>query len=125
LVDAKYTKGEYKGNYVEYAPKTIERVGMNYYYKGFAVNAQYSYHGKSFGDAGNTVFSEDALVGEIPAYNIVDLSASYRWSQYKLSFGINNLTNNKYFTLRTDEYPGPGIIPASARMFYGGFTLSL
>ena len=124
LVDAKYTKGEYKGNYVEYAPKTIERVGMNYYYKGFAVNAQYSYHGSSFGDAGNTVFSEDALVGEIPAYNVVDLSASYRWSQYKFSFGINNLTNNKYFTLRTDEYPGPGIIPATARMFYGGFTLS-
>lgn len=124
LIDAKYTKGEYKGNLVEYAPKVIERVGMNYYYKGFAVNAQYSYHGKAFGDAANTEFSEDALVGVIPAYDVADLSASYKWSLYKVSFGINNLTNKTYFTLRTDEYPGPGIIPSTARMFYAGFALS-
>lgn len=122
--DARYTKGEFKGNAVEYAPRTIERAGINYYYKGFAANAQYSFHGKCFGDAANTVYSADALVGEVPAYKIVDISASYRWSQYKVSLGVNNLANTEYFTLRTDEYPGPGIIPATGRMIYGGFTLS-
>jgi len=27
-----------------------------------------------------------------------------------------------YFTRRTDEYPGPGIIPSIGRSFYIGFT---
>jgi hypothetical protein len=30
-------------------------------------------------------------------------------------------TNAKYFTTRTDEYPGPGIIPAIGRSIYVGF----
>lgn len=124
LIDAKYNKGDYTGNRVEYAPKIVERVGLNYYYKGFAVNAQYSYQSKVYGDAANTEFSEDALVGIIPAYNVADLSASYKWSQYKVSLGVNNLANKEYFTLRTDEYPGPGIIPSTGRMFYAGFALT-
>ncbi len=123
-VNAKYKTGEFKGNSVEYAPELIERVGINYWYKGFTANAQYSYQSQTFGDASNTPFSEDALIGLIPAYHVVDISASYKWSQYQFRFGVNNLTNSKYFTLRTSEYPGPGIIPALGRMFYAGISLT-
>jgi len=121
-VNAKYTEGAYKGNQVEYAPHVVERVGINYWIKGFSFNAQYSYQSKSFGDASNVVFSPDALVGIIPAYYVADISAGYKWKNYELKFGVNNLTDGKYFTLRTSEYPGPGIIPAIGRMVYGGIS---
>lgn len=121
-VDARYISGEFATKKVEYAPTIINRSGLNYTVKGFSVNAQYSYQGEAFGDAANTVFSSDALVGKIPAYSIMDISASYKFKKYQLKAGVNNVTNKKYFTLRTPEYPGPGIIPSSGRMIYVGIN---
>ena len=124
-INAHYVSGNYAGNEVEYAPKYIERVGLNYRLKNFSVNMQYSYTSSSFGDASNKVYSPDALVGIIPVYSLVDISGSYRINKKcKFKFGINNLTDKKYFTLRTSEYPGPGIIPAIGRMFYVGLSAS-
>jgi Fe(3+) dicitrate transport protein len=31
---------------------------------------------------------------------------------------VNNLADKHYFTRRTDEYPGPGIIPSPGRSVY-------
>ena len=103
--DARYITGEYAGNQVEYAPKYINRFGLNYSLMGFSINAQYSYNASSYGDASDTRFSPDGLVGLIPSYSIIDISGSYDIQSYQVSFGVNNLTNAKYFTLRTDEYP--------------------
>lgn len=122
FVDAKYVKGEYKNNTVEYAPKIINRIGVNYGIKGFNFNMQYSYNSKSYGDATNTIYAADALTGIIPAYGVLDLSAGYQWRMLQFKAGINNVTNKKYFTLRTGEYPGPGIIPSDGIMFYGGIS---
>ena len=119
-VNAKYTEGEFKGNYVEYAPKVIDRVGVRYAYKHFSANAQYSFTAKQYGDATNTVYSPDALVGILPSYQVIDFSASYKVKNYQFRFGVNNLANERYFTLRTSEYPGPGIIPSPGRTFYAG-----
>ena len=61
-------------------------------------------------------------MGVIPAYTVIDWSASCKFkNNYNIKFGVNNLADNKYFTKRTDEYPGPGIIPAIGRSFYLGF----
>ncbi|MBS1651881.1 MAG: TonB-dependent receptor [Bacteroidetes bacterium] len=120
---ARYVSGEYAGNMVEYAPKNIDRVGLNYKVKDFSFNVQYSYTSSSFGDASNAKYSPDALIGIIPSYQLVDVSASYLIkNKYKIKCGVNNLTNEKYFTLRTSEYPGPGIIPSIGRMIYAGIT---
>ena len=59
---------------------------------------------------------------DIPAYAVLDWSASYKLNNYAIKLGTNNLTNKSYFTRRTDEYPGPGIIPAVGRSFYVGLT---
>lgn len=122
FIHAKYVSGENKGNWVEYAPRHIERLGINYTIASLTLNMQYSFQSKAFGDAANTVYSPDALVGAIPSYKIMDISASYRIKHYQFRAGINNLTDNRYFTLRTPEYPGPGIIPANGRMLYAGIT---
>jgi Fe(3+) dicitrate transport protein len=121
LIDAKYSSGEYKGNSVEYAPKIINRSGLTGRYKNLSATYLLSYTAKSYGDAQNNVKpSEDAVSGLIPAYTIMDLSITLKVGRYNLKAGSNNLANKQYFTKRTDEYPGPGIIPSIGRTFYLG-----
>jgi Fe(3+) dicitrate transport protein len=119
-IDAKYVEGPYKGKWEEMAPQRIDRLGVIYYCKHFSTTVVFSSVSNSFADADNTIVSSDAIVGEIPANKLVDWSSTIRIKNYMLKFGISNLTNLKYFTLRTDEYPGPGIIPANGRSFYLG-----
>jgi Fe(3+) dicitrate transport protein len=123
--DAQYVSGEYTGNYVPYAAKYQERLGLDYSFKGFSMDAQYSYAASCYSDPADTKFVPDGLVGTIPSYNVIDISAAYKLSKYQFSAGINNLTNAMYFTMRTDEYPGPGIIPSVGRMFYLGLSGSI
>jgi len=120
-IDAKYTSGEFAGNWVEFAPSTIDRFGITYTLKAFSTTFLISNTSKSYADANNTIYSPDATVGLIPAYQVLDWSGSLKIKNYVLKFGINNLADTKYFTLRTDEYPGPGIIPAIGRTVYVGF----
>ncbi len=44
---------------------------------------------------------------------------------YSVKAGINNIADKKYFTLRTDENPGPGIIPFYCEKFFVGITAKL
>jgi Fe(3+) dicitrate transport protein len=123
--DARYTSGEFNGNRVEEASQVIERVGIVYLTRGFSTTFQYNYTGDAFGDATNARVSSDPIAGYIPAYTVLDFSATYKINNYSINAGINNLLNKAYFTRRTDEYPGPGIIPAVGRSFYLGFTATL
>ena len=120
--DAKYTSGEFKGNRVEEASQIIERVGIIYSVKGLSATFQYNYTGDAFGDATNAHVSSNPIAGYIPAYSVLDFSATYKFKNYSFNGGINNMLNQAYFTRRTDEYPGPGIIPAVGRSIYVGFT---
>jgi Fe(3+) dicitrate transport protein len=121
-IDAKYTTGPYKGNSVEYAPKFINRLGLTYAKGIFSTTWLISGTDKSFGDANNAVSSTDPSVGVIPAYTVMDWSTSVKLkNNFRVKGGVNNLDDKRYFTLRTTEYPGPGIIPAMARSFYLSF----
>jgi len=42
-----------------------------------------------------------------------------------LKTGVNNLSNEHYFTRRAGGYPGPGLLPADGRTFFAtvGFVL--
>ena len=121
-IDAKYTSGEYKGNRVEAAAKTINRTGLIFNSKTFSTTFQVNYVGDAYGDASNEKISADPVAGYIPAYTVLDLSATYKIKNYTLKFGSNNLADHSYFTRRTDEYPGPGIIPSNGRSFYVGIA---
>jgi len=120
--DAKYTSGEFKGHRVEAASKVINRAGVIFNSRFFSSTFQVNYTGDAYGDAANVKVSSNPIAGYIPAYTVLDLSASYRLRHFGLKAGINNLADKAYFTRRTDEYPGPGIIPAVGRSFYVGFT---
>lgn len=116
--DAKYTDGEFAGNRVEYAPKVVNRAGVTYARGAVSGTFQVSHVSRQFGDANNTVASSDANVGAVPAYQVLDLSTRARLGRFLLSGGVNNLADAHYFTRRTDEYPGPGIIPSPGRSVY-------
>ena len=90
--------------------------------KRFSSTFQVNYVGDAFGDATNVRISENPIAGYIPAYTVLDLSATCKINNYAIKGGVNNLGDKAYFTRRTDEYPGPGIIPAVGRSFYIGLT---
>ncbi|HEU0228218.1 MAG TPA: TonB-dependent receptor, partial [Arachidicoccus soli] len=122
LIDAKYTTGEFKGNRVEASTKYINRIGLTYSDKKLSGTMQMSNVGDAYGDATNARVSSNPVAGYIPAYSVFDASATYRINRYSLKAGMNNIADKKYFTLRADEYPGPGIIPSIGRSFYVGIS---
>jgi Fe(3+) dicitrate transport protein len=122
FIDAKYTSGEFKGNRVETAAKYINRIGVTYADKKLSGTLQMNNIGDAYGDATNAKQSADPVAGYIPAYTVFDASATYRINRYSIKTGVNNITGKAYFTRRTDEYPGPGIIPSTGRSFYLGIT---
>ncbi len=127
FVDARYVSGEFRGNRVEQAPRVVNRIGLTYLSRGFVGTLQSSYTSLSYGDANNSnVPHEDAAAGRVPSYLIFDLSLKAPVAgRHSLSAGINNLFDRKYFTKRTGEYPGPGILPGQARSFYAGLNVAL
>jgi Fe(3+) dicitrate transport protein len=115
------------GKKVEYAPSQIIRAGINYDYKGFSFNYQYSYTGSVFTDAANTVLANaTATVGQLSAYDIHDVSVGYKFNKnYQVKIGANNLLNETYATRRSGGYPGPGLLPSQGRSIYGTMIIKL
>ncbi len=116
LVDSKYNGTERE---VEFVPNVNVKTGVKFGWKNLLGSIQYSYLSDQFSDAENSVTpSPSGVIGEIPAYSVVDLSLSYTYKKFKLETGINNLLDESYFTQRATGYPGPGIIPSDPLTWY-------
>jgi len=120
LIHGEYLSGQsfVIGKDVELIPPISLKTGLNFRWKKFKASYQFTFVGKHFSDATNAEFISDATRGTIPSYQVQDLSFSYGWNRFQFQTGINNLTNESYFTRRAVGYPGPGIIPSDARSFY-------
>lgn len=122
-IDARYVSGEFRGNQVEQAPHVLARAGATYGLGPVSATLQASHTADSYGDANNSVRpTDDAAAGYVPSYTVLDLSGRASLTpRHAVTFGVNNLGNTRYFTKRTGEYPGPGILPGVARSAYAGF----
>jgi Fe(3+) dicitrate transport protein len=120
VVNNALSETNYRDKRVEYAPENILRSGLTYSYKGFSTTLQHSYTDQVFADANNTILpSTNGQNGSIPSYNVFDATVSYESRVgLVLKAGINNLTNEKYFTRRSGGYPGPGVLPSDGRTFF-------
>jgi Fe(3+) dicitrate transport protein len=123
LIDARYFNSDdssVRGNTVEFVPKVNLKAGSGIHYKELNLVYQFSYISAQFTDATNATYKADpnAIVGEIPAYWVSDLSFKYQYKFVNVGAGINNLLDHRYFTRRATGYPGPGIIPSDGRSFY-------
>ena len=130
FVNTAFTNSEYtasgetnvEGNQVEFIPYVNLKTGLNFGYSNFLAGFQYTYLSKQYTDATNAPQdindNQRGIEGSIPAYGILDFSASYSFGKFKLETGVNNLLDNSYFTRRATGYPGPGIIPAQPISWY-------
>jgi Fe(3+) dicitrate transport protein len=125
IIESKYIKSNepgVEGKEVEFVPKYNIKYGIKFGYKNFTSYFQYSYLASQFSDSSNSVESNlSGVIGQIPAYDILDFSMNYKLGKIKLETGVNNILDNSYFTRRATGYPGPGIIPSPPRNYY--FTL--
>jgi Fe(3+) dicitrate transport protein len=65
-------------------------------------------------------------VGLVPAYTVVDFSASLELTKnLSLRVSVNNLLDEQYFTKRPEFYPGPGVWPSDGRSVTVSFRLML
>ena len=113
-----------EGNSVEFVPAHNLKTGLKFGFKNLSFNFQYSFISKQFTDSSNAKDGNlSGVIGEIPAYSLGDISASYKLKNISFEAGINNLFDEKYFTRRATGYPGPGIIPSAPRNLY--FTLEI
>ncbi|HAA15839.1 MAG TPA: iron dicitrate transporter, partial [Cytophagales bacterium] len=104
------------GNRVEDLPDYNIKTGLSYGFRDLRASLQGTFVGQQFSDAANTVTPFKGVFGVIPAYQVVDLSASYQFTNtVALEGSVNNLLDAFYFTRRAVAYPGPGIIPALRR----------
>lgn len=122
LIHSTYKRSEIAGiagKQVEFVPKINLKSGVRVGYKNLKASFQYSYLSEQFTEATNArEGGVSAVVGLIPAYNVMDASISYQFKKYKIEGNINNLSNNIYFTRRATGYPGPGILPSDGRSFF-------
>lgn len=137
FVNAAFTNSEYtrseennvEGNEVEFIPDVNLKTGLNFGYRNFLAGLQYTYLSTQFTDATNAPQdvndNQRGIEGSIPAYGVLDLSASYSLGRFKLEAGLNNLLDNYYFTRRATGYPGPGIIPAQPLTWYTTLQVKL
>ena len=121
-IESKYLKSNevgITGKEVEFVPKNNFKTGLKFGYKDFAINFQYSYLSSQFTDSSNATSGNlSGVIGQIPSYEISDLSMSYKLRNIKFEAGVNNLFDEIYFTRRATGYPGPGIIPSPPRNSY-------
>lgn len=127
IINSQYIRSKENGiigNTIEFVPNINLKTGFNISYKSLRSNLQFTYLAKQFTDATNAVESNlSGIIGEIPAYEILDLGISYTENKFTIEAGINNLLNKSYFTRRATGYPGPGIIPSPKKNYY--ITLEL
>jgi len=116
-----------KGKQVEFIPNSNIKSGINIGYKNLDLSYQFTYLSKQYTDVQNSGIAaagdkRSGIIGPIPAYNISDITFSYKVKYFTIKGGINNLFDRSYFTRRATGYPGPGIIPSNGRTFF--ITLS-
>ncbi len=131
FTDSKYSTdhldANISGKQVENAPRNIFRGGISFGHKGVVASLQYSYVDKAYSDANNTEKpTVNGQTGLIPAYNVLDAAASWKVKpNVTIKAGLNNLTNETYFTRRAGGYPGPGALPADGRTFFASLMVKI
>ncbi|WP_161596840.1 TonB-dependent receptor family protein [Chitinophaga vietnamensis] len=118
--EARITEGDNKGNYLRYAPVQLASAGVQYSHKigegVFNANVAFNYVGKQYSDESNSeVASANGFNGPIPAYHYAGLHLNYERKHWGARFGVNNITDEKYFNRRWDFWGG--IMPAPGRNF--------
>ncbi len=120
-LEARYvtsSESAFNNNRVEHTPALMLRTGLDFAFKKLKLSYLFSYTDSQFTDATNSISTGNAVNGLIPSYYVMDINVSYKIWKFSINGGVENVTDNKYFTRRATGYPGPGIIPSSGRTYF-------
>ncbi|HYG18621.1 MAG TPA: TonB-dependent siderophore receptor [Ohtaekwangia sp.] len=126
---ATFSSGEDDGNILPNAPQRLAATGLRYRaplkdQHKLVFNLSHNYVGKQYSDAKNTeAGSADGKVGAVPAYHVTNFTVNYNRKHWGVYFNLNNVFDQKYFTLRWATWNG--IIPAPARNFMAGVNFTI
>jgi Fe(3+) dicitrate transport protein len=137
LQKAIFSNGADNGNLLPNAPQHLLSSGLRYRLhlidlsdklKGdLILNLFDTYVGKQYTDSKNTeAASADGKSGAIPAYHVMNATVSYGWKKWEVFCNINNLLDEKYYTIRLKGSAGSGwygVIPSPNRNFMAGVNL--
>lgn len=131
--DSRYLRSDEQnvaGKQIEFIPTFNFKTGVNIEFGDFSANVQWTSVSAQFTDVQNSQIPEasdnrSGVIGEIPEYQVLDLSMAYGWKNYQIEGSFNNVLNTDYFTRRATGYPGPGIIPSDPRNFHFTFQLKI
>lgn len=116
-VNAKISKGEYKGNKITYVVPTKITLGAVYDFTDkISVNGNLNYYSNSV----------DNAYKKIKHYTTVDLGATFKvWDNVKINAGIKNVFDKKYNLDQSTSTSGvTSYLPADERTYYIGFSYS-
>lgn len=118
LQKATFTTGADSGKFLPNAPQQIAALGLRYKFplenQSLIINVFNNYVGKQYSDSKNTEEgSADGKLGAVPAYNVMNATINYNRKHWGVYVNINNLLDEKYFTLRWASWNG--IIPSPGR----------
>lgn len=118
LQKATFTTGADSGKYLPNAPQEMAALGLRYKFpfenQSLIINVFNNYVGKQYSDSKNTEDgSADGKLGAVPAYNVMNATINYSRKHWGVYVNVNNLLDEKYFTLRWASWNG--IIPSPGR----------
>ncbi len=123
LQKATFTTGADSGNFLPNAPQQIAALGIRYKFpfenQSLIINVFNNYVGKQYSDSKNTEEGTvDGQNGAVPAYNVMNATINYSRKHWGVYVNVNNVLDEKYFTLRWATWNG--IIPSPGRNFMIG-----
>ena len=126
LQKATFTTGADSGKVLPNAPQQIAAVGIRYKFplenQSLVINVFNNYVGKQYSDSKNTEAGTiDGKNGAVPEYNVMNATINYSRKHWGVYVNVNNVLDEKYFTLRWASWNG--IIPSPGRNFMVGAQL--
>ncbi|MDP1745127.1 MAG: TonB-dependent siderophore receptor [Bacteroidota bacterium] len=123
LQKATFTNGADSGKFLPNAPQQMAALGVRYKFplenQSLIINVFNNYVGKQYSDSKNTEEgSADGKFGAVPTYNVMNATINYSRKHWGVYVNVNNLLDEKYFTLRWASWNG--IIPSPGRNFMVG-----
>ena len=120
---ATFTTGADSGNFLPNAPQQIAAMGIRYKFplenQSLVINVFNNYVGKQFSDSKNTEQgTDDGKNGAVPEYTVMNATINYSRKHWGVYVNVNNVLDEKYFTLRWATWNG--IIPSPGRNFMVG-----
>lgn len=120
---ATFTTGTEDGKDLPNAPRKMSSFGVRYKAplenQSLVFNVFNTYVGKQYSDAKNTEEgSVDGKTGAVPSYSVVNATVNYNRKHWGVYLNVNNVLDEKYFTLRWSTWNG--IIPSPGRNFLVG-----